>query len=314
MIQSGQEMTTYRLTRGFGRRMIDVLALDDQPGATLYGPARSEYSPDGQLIALALQPEGVRLVRASDGKALARLPIGDCYEAVFLHDGGLVTFNSLGVCRWPIRRVSEGTLRVGPPEPLARIELIGDYVPGGLAVGARGRLVGATLSISGTVLMNPDRPSQRIWLSPHRWVYDLAFSPDGRWAATGSWAVPLSSRHVKVWDAAKGAPVLQLDVGNARVAFSPDGRWLGVGGAGRYRFYRTGSWAPGAAVEHGEEEGRMPLVFHPGSRVAAITNKTRRAARLVEVETGAVLASLEPPEPAGITALSFSPDGRHLAV
>jgi hypothetical protein len=58
----------------------------------------------------------------------------------------------------------------------------------------------------------------------------------------------------------------------------------------------------------------MPLVFHPGSRLAAITNKTRRAARLVAVETGAVLATLEPPEPAGINALSFSPDGRHLAV
>ncbi len=314
MIQSGPEMTTHRLITGFGRRTIDVQALGDQPGATVYGPARSEYSPDGRLIALALQPEGVRLVRASDGKALARLPIGDCYEAVFLSDGGLVTFNSLGVCRWPIRRVSEGTLRVGPPDPLARIELIGDYVPGGLAVGAHGRLVGATLSYSKVLLQDPDRPSRRIWLSPHLKVYDLAFSPDGRWAATGSWAIPLSSRHVKVWDAANGAPVLQLDVGNARVAFSPDGRWLGVGGAGRYRFYRTGSWAPGAAVEHGEEEGRMPLVFHPSSRIAAITNKTRRAARLVEVETGAVLASLEPPEPAGINALSFSPDGRHLAV
>ena len=108
--------------------------------------------------------------------------------------------------------------------------------------------------------------------------------------------------------------MLQLALGNARVAFSPDGRWLGVGGASRYRFYRTGSSAPGAAVEHGEEEGRIPLVFHPGSRVAAVTNKTRRAARLVEVETGAVLASLEPPEPAAINALSFSPDGRHLAV
>ena len=125
MIQSGPELTTYRLTGGFGRRTIDVRALGDQPGATLYGPARSEYSPDGRLIALALRPDGVRLVRASDGKALARLPIGDCDEAVFLPDGGLVTYNSRGVCRWPIRRVSAGTLRVGPPEPLARIERTG---------------------------------------------------------------------------------------------------------------------------------------------------------------------------------------------
>jgi hypothetical protein len=142
----------------------------------------------------------------------------------------------------------------------------------------------------------------------------VAFSPDGRWAATGAWAFPLFYRNVNVWDATSGAPVLHLEVGNARVAFSPDGRWLGVGGAGRYRFYHTGSWAPGAAVEHGDEEGRMPVVFHPGSKIAAITNKTRTAARLVAVESGAVLASLEPPEPLGIYALSFSPDGRHLAV
>ena len=317
LITTGAELTTYRLTGGFGLRTIDVPALGDPPGATFAGPTRSEYSPDGRLIALALQPDGVRLVRASDGKALARLPIGDCSEAVFLPDGGLVTFNRLGVCRWPIRRVSEGTLRVGPPEPLARSEVVGDFLPVGLAVAAHGRLVGAKLrTLTGMLLLDPDRPSRRIRLiSRNSSVQDLALSPDGRWAAAGSWVPSLSERQVKVWDAATSAPVLELAlVGNARVAFSPDGRWLGVGGADRYRFYRTGSWAPGAAVEHGEEEGIMPLVFHPGSRVAAITNKTRRAARLVEVETGAVLATLEPPEPAGINALSFSPDGRHLAV
>jgi hypothetical protein len=140
----------------------------------------------------------------------------------------------------------------------------------------------------------------------------LALSPDGRWAATGCSVVPPSSRQVKVWDATNGALVLQLALGNALVAFSPDGRWLGVGGAGRYRFYRTGSWTSGAAVEPGEEG--LPFVFHPGSRVAAITTRARRVARLVAVETGAVLDSFEPPEAAGINALNFSPDGRHLAV
>jgi serine/threonine protein kinase/WD40 repeat protein len=314
-IQSRTEMTAYRLTGGFGRRTIDVLALGDQPGATFRGPARSEYSPDGRLIALALEPEGVRLVRSSDGKDLARLPIGACDEAVFLPDGGLVTSNWRGVCRWPIRRVSDGTLRVGPPEPLVRFDPIGDYVPAGLAVAAHGRLVGATVSITRVLLLDPDRPSRRTWLSLYAPVPNVALSPDGRWAATGAWAFPLSDRRVKVWDAAGGALVLQLDLRNAKgVAFSPDGRWLGVGGAGWYRFYRTGSWAAGAAVEHGDEEGRIPLAFHPGSRVAAVTNKTLSAARLVEVETGAVLASLDPPEPADINALSFSPDGRHLAV
>src|SRR5262249_4398704 len=150
------------------------------------------------------------LVRASDGRPLARLPIGDCYEAVFLPDGGLVTHNRRGVCRWPIRRVSADTLRVGPPEPLARSEVLGDFLPVGLAVAAHGRLVGARLLRSGVLLLDPDRPSRRIWLSRDWWVQDLALSPDGRWGATGSWVYPLSSRQVKVWDAATSAPVLQL--------------------------------------------------------------------------------------------------------
>jgi tetratricopeptide (TPR) repeat protein len=36
--------------------------------------------------------------------------------------------------------------------------------------------------------------------------------------------------------------------------------------------------------------------------------------RLVEVETGRAIAALEPPDPAPIHAMAFSPDGRHLAV
>jgi tetratricopeptide (TPR) repeat protein len=43
-------------------------------------------------------------------------------------------------------------------------------------------------------------------------------------------------------------------------------------------------------------------------------DKSGTVVRLVEVETGRVLAALEPPDPSGVNAMSFSPDGRHLAV
>ena len=45
------------------------------------------------------------------------------------------------------------------------------------------------------------------------------------------------------------------------------------------------------------EGGFMPLAFHPGGRVAATLDASRALVRLVEVETGRVLATLEPPEP-----------------
>ena len=58
--------------------------LGDRAGAALYGPARVSYSPDGQLLAMAVRPEGVRIVRASDGVGLALLPIGYCDEVLFM--------------------------------------------------------------------------------------------------------------------------------------------------------------------------------------------------------------------------------------
>jgi hypothetical protein len=61
----------------------------------------------------------------------------------------------------------------------------------------------------------------------------------------------------------------------------------------------------------------MALAFHPGGRVAAVLADASRGtgtARLVEVETGRVLAALELPNPAMTYAMAFSPDGRSLAL
>ena len=58
-------------------------------------------------------------------------------------------------------------------------------------------------------------------------VNDVAFSPDGRWLASGS-----SDQIVKLWEAATGRAVRTL-AGHSNsveaVAFSPDGRWLASG-------------------------------------------------------------------------------------
>jgi hypothetical protein len=107
---------------------------------------------------------------------------------------------------------------------------------------AVGHLVGTSDGVRrGAVLLDPDQPSRRSWLVDHGKVTALAISPDGRWAATGSESVMPDGQEVRVWDAADGTLVARLEAGHAQVAFSPDGCWLGIGGAGRYRFYRAGS-------------------------------------------------------------------------
>jgi hypothetical protein len=243
------------------------------------------------------------------------LPIGPCDEARFLPDGGLLTHNDRGVYRWPIRHVAGGTWRLGPPEPLLLPNEAVSIPRTGMDSDASGHVMGVSVLLRrGAVLLDPDRPSRRTWLVQHRGVGSMAISPDGRWAATGSELAGPDGWEVLVWETADGAPAARLEAGNARVAFSRDGRWLGVGGADRYRFYRVGSWSAVAEVEHGHAVGFVPLAFHPGGRVAAVVDTSGTAVRLVEVETGRVLAALEPPDPSKVNAMSFSPDGRHLAV
>ena len=56
----------------------------------------------------------------------------------------------------------------------------------------------------------------------------LAYSPDGRWIASGS-----DDRSVSLWDAATGKVLatIALNTQVKAVAFSPDGRYLYTGNA-----------------------------------------------------------------------------------
>jgi tetratricopeptide (TPR) repeat protein len=61
------------------------------------------------------------------------------------------------------------------------------------------------------------------------------------------------------------------------------------------------------------ETGSGVLAFHPQSRIAAIQESNASTVRLVDVETGRALASLDAADQSVTTSLVFSPDGRFLA-
>jgi hypothetical protein len=177
------------------------------------------------------------------------LQIGPCDEARFLPDGGLLNYHDRGLYRWPIRHVADGTWRLGPAEPLLLNEYF--FIPTGIDADASEHVVGSSdQARRRAVLLDPDRRARRTRLVEHRHVSDMAISPDGRWAATGSpWPGP-DGLAVRVWETADGAPTARLEAG--RVAFSSDGRWLGVvGRSGRVRpGLRPGTVRHGAALRH----------------------------------------------------------------
>jgi WD40 repeat protein len=141
-----------------------------------------------------------------------------------------------------------------------------------------------------------------------KWIYALAYSPDGRYVATAGEGVTL-------WDPATGAEVRTLvgpDVGVASVAFSPDGtRLAATDAAGPTKVFdvETGrelatlAGRPGARV--------LSVAFSPDGRRVA-TGSFDRTATVWDAASGAALLVLEG-HGHTVNAVAFAPDGATLA-
>ncbi len=155
-----------------------------------------------------------------------------------------------------------------------------------------------------------DQDKRKRTVHVQREVGFVAVSPDARWIAVSS----LDGTGVGIWRTDRGESVYELtsDARSRPVTFSPDGRWLATSDDREYRLWEAGTWRAGHRIARTLPSSSDALAFSSGASLMAAVDAVR-GVRLINLNTGDRLASLELPDPGRVSWLAFSSDGSRLA-
>jgi WD40 repeat protein len=259
-------------------------------------------SADGRILAVG-STNGVILWDLGTGRELDGFlsgPVVACFE----HENALLTLQSAGLSRWPVRTEAgpPGRVLLGPPQTLAVPEQTAHEC---LAVNGPRGLIAWSAGERGGYLMRQDHPGQPIQMGPRKEVRSVAISPDGRFVATGNWW-PEERGNVHVWDAGSGALVTEWKTPSlVRVAFSPDNKYLAAGTVEGTYLWTVGDW-----TQVGQFDGRIPAFCPAGDLLALATSEG--VIRLIDPRDGGEVASLRDPNQDRAQHLLFTPEGTRL--
>ena len=270
------------------------------------------FTPDSRILAGAAQ-DAVRFWDVATGEQIATLPAKVVNSVHFNPTMDfLVTSSGTGVFQWDITRPDDGSWQIGSRRTLSVSSGV-VHVPAAMTRDGR---TFATRTRSGEgIIINLDRPGEQVTFKPHPNLWWIALSPDGEWLVTGPWNAKL----VRVWNAHTGQHKLDLPVelppdGRASMEFSRDGQWLVTGTSQGFRLWKTGTWEPGLEIPRATVSD-LPgfAAFAPDGSLLAITHSLR-VVKLIDLNTGREVATLEPPNCEMLANLCFSPDGNLLAI
>jgi WD40 repeat protein len=289
------------------------------------GPFVVDFSRDGRLLS-STSGDGVRLWDVQSNGGFAHLKTGFTESAPFdLQSDRMLTYGQRGLLLWPVARADQnaGRVTVGPPETLHAPASF-NWARSTWSRDGR-RLAFADSAQKQIIVIDRDRPGDRMVLPNCRSTVSVALSPSGKWVAKTGWR----DATITVWETGAGKTVelatVTPDDPPRSVAFSPDGKWLVCGTELGYEWWRVGKWERGARIRKERADladaarsvvasraGLSPLAFAPDGSVLAIM-RTPQTIQLVDPVEGREIATLGGAERWQISSLSFSPDGDRLA-
>ena len=292
--------------RAWDLRALTADGLSPPRQVTVSNPAIDlAFSPDGDQIAICTSDMDKRGTLAIWRTASAASPVeidleGECRSVAFSPDGALV---AVGVPDFGAQVIdtSSHAKKFALPHPGVVVQVA--FGPDGLL---------GTSNWKGEVNLWSLRSGQRVRRLKHAHaVRSLAFSPDGRWLATGV-AELFFPGEVHLWSVASGANVARMtcseEVGT--VAFSPDSRFMASG-------CRDGS-ASVWTVPGGREVSRLALgtgdvralAFSPDGR--EVLSSHDAATSLWPIEAAGAVLDFE--SGGRVDRVQFDPgSGMHLA-